>query len=116
MLKAMGYKHVTMDSVASEMDGLILQVTVDGHNVAPGTPVSVNSQIKITVGDGSIVDIAPEQVIDPALMDSIDEENYQEAQKNYEEEMKAAQARAEQERKEQASQEKKDKDKDKKKN
>ena len=103
-LRAMGFKHVTVDSIASEMEGLILQVTVDGHNVAPGKPVSVNSQIKITVGDGSIVDLNPEQVIDPALMDSIDEENYQEA-------LKAAQARAEQERKAQSSEEKKDKDK-----
>ena len=110
-LKAMGYKHVTMDSIPSEMEGLILQVTVDGHNVAPGTPVSVDSQIKITVGDGSIVDLNPEQVLDPALLDSIEEENYQEAQKNYEEEMKAAQARTEQERKGQATEENKDKDK-----
>ena len=115
-LKAMGFKHVELDSVPSEMGGLILQVTVDGHNVAPGTPVSVNSQIKITVGDGSIVDVNPEQILDPELLDSIDEANYQDAQKNYEEEMKAAQARAEQERKaQQTSDEKKDKDKDKKK-
>ena len=116
-LKAMGYKHVTMDSIPSEMSGLILQVTVDVHNVAPGTPVSVNSKIKITVGDGSIVDLNPEQIIDPELMDSIDEANYQDAQKNYEEELKAAQARAEQERKAQAKEEKKDQksDKDKKK-
>ena len=116
MLKAMGFKHVDMDSVPSEMGGLILQVTVNGHNVAPGSPVSVNSQIKIIVGDGSIVDLNPEQIIDPELMDSIDEQNYQEAQKNYEEELKAAQARAEQERKAQAAEEKKDQDnKDKKK-
>ena len=112
-LKAMGFKHVTIDSVPSEMGGLILQVTVDGHNVQPGKPVSVNSQIKITVGDGSIVDIRPEDILDPELMDSIDEANYQDAQKNYEEELKAAQARAEQERKAQSSEEKKDKDKDK---
>ena len=114
-LKAMGFKNVTMDSVPSEMGGLILQVSVDGHNVAPGTPVSVNSQIKITVGDGSIVDLNPEQVLDPALMDSIDEANYKDAQETYEQEMKEAQARAEQERKAQSSEEKKDKDKDKKK-
>ena len=116
-LKAMGFKHVTMDSIESEMSGLILEVTVDGHHVAPGSPVSVNSQIKITVGDGSIVDLNPEQIIDPELMDSIDEANYQDAQKNYEEELKAAQARAEQERKAQATEEKKDhkSDKDKKK-
>ncbi|MBQ9575366.1 MAG: PASTA domain-containing protein [Muribaculaceae bacterium] len=111
MLKAMGYKHVVMDSVPSEMGGLILQVTVDGHSVAPGKPVSVNSQIKITVGDGSIVDLNPEQVIDPSIMDSIDEANYQDAQETYEQELKAAQARAEQERKEQASQERKDQEK-----
>lgn len=120
-LKAMGFKHVTMDSVESEMDGLILQVTVDGHNVAPGKPVSVNSQIKITVGDGSIVDLNPEQVIDPALMDSIDEANYKVAQETYEQEMKEAQERAEQERRHQEAQESRDnkkssdKDKEKKK-
>lgn len=109
-LKAMGFKHVTMDSVASEMDGLILQVTVDGHKVEPGKPVCVNSQVKITVGDGSIVDLNPEQLIDPALMDSIDEANYQDAQKDYEEEMK----RVEQERRnQQATEEKKDQNKDK---
>ena len=112
-LKAMGFKHVTMDSIKSQFAGMILEVTVDGHKVAPGTPVSVNSQIKITVGDGSIVDINPEEILDPELLDSIDEANYQDAQKNYEEELKAAQARAEQERKAQSSEEKKDKDKDK---
>ena len=111
-LKAMGFKHVTIDSVPSEMGGLILQVSVDGHNAAPGKPVSVNSQIKITVGDGSIVDINPEQILDPEILDSIDEANYQDAQKNYEEELKAAQARAEQERKAQAAQENQDKKKD----
>ena len=112
MLKAMGYKNVDLDSVPSEMGGLILQVTVNGRNVPPGTPVSVNSQVKIIVGDGSIVDLNPEQILDPELLDSIDEANYQDAQKNYEEEMKAAQARAEQERKaQQNSEEKKDKDK-----
>ena len=120
MLKAMGFKHVDLDSVPSELGGLILQVTVDGHNVAAGNPVSVNSLVKIIVGDGSIVDLNPEQIIDPALMDSIDEQNYQEAQKNYEEELKAAQARAEQERRNQEAQdkkndEKKSSDKDKKK-
>lgn len=115
MLKAMGYKHVTMDSIASEMDGLILQVTVDGHNVAPGNPVSVNSQIKITVGDGSIVDLNPEQVLDQKTLDSIEEANFQDAQKSYEEEVKAQKERAEQERKAQAADEKKDQSKDKKK-
>ena len=114
-LRAMGFKNVEMDSVPSEMGGLILQVTVDGHNVAPGNPVSVNSKIKIIVGDGSIVDLNPEQVIDPELMDSIDEQNYQEAQKTYEEELKAAQARAEQERRSQEAQEKRESKKDEKK-
>ena len=42
------------------------------------------------------------------MMDSIDEQNYQEAQKTYEEELKAAQARAEQERRNHEAQEKRD--------
>jgi len=108
-LKAMGFKHVTMDSIESKFGGMILEVTVDGHKVEPGKPVSVNSKIKITVGDGSIVDLNPENVIDPELMDSIDEENYQQAQEDYEQELKAAQERAEQERKQQEAQEKKEK-------
>lgn len=108
-LKAMGFKHVEMDSVPSEMGGLILQVTVNGHNLAPGTPVSVNSLISIIVGDGSIVDLNPEDLIDPELMDSIDEQNYQEDQKRYEEDMK----RVEQERKAQAAAEQKEQNKEK---
>ena len=58
------------------------------------------------------MDLNPEQILDPELMDSIDEQNYQEAQKNYEEELKAAQARAEQERRNQEAQEKHDNKKD----
>ena len=108
MLKAMGFKHVSMDSVESQFGGMILEVWVDGHKVAPGTPVSVNSQIKITVGDGSIVDLNPEMVLDQETMDSIDEENYLEAQETYEQELKAQQERAEKERKEKAEQEKKE--------
>ena len=61
------------------------------------------------------MDLNPEQIIDPEMMDSIDEANYLDAQKSYEEEMKAAQARAEQERQNQASEVKKDQNKDKKK-
>ena len=108
MLKAMGYKYVTMDSIESQFAGMILEVTVDGHKVAPGTPVSVNSKIKITVGDGSIVDLNPEIVLDQETMDSIDEANYQDAQETYEQELKAAQERKEQERKEQAEKDKKE--------
>ena len=118
MLKAMGFKHVSMDSVPSPMGGMILEVSVDGRKVEAGKPVSVNSQIKLTVGDGSIVDLNPEQVLDPEMMDSIDEENYQEAQEDYEQALKAEQERKEKERKEQAEQQKKDQqksDKDKKK-
>jgi beta-lactam-binding protein with PASTA domain len=107
-LKAMGYKYVTMDSVESQFGGMILEVTVDGHKVAPGTPVSVNSKIKLTVGDGSIVDLNPEQVLDPEMMDAIDEENYLEAEENYQQELKAQQERAEKERKEKAEQDKKE--------
>ena len=108
MLKAMGFKHVSIDSVPSAMGGMILEVSVDGHRVEAGRPVSVNSQIKLTVGDGSIVDLNPEEVLDPEMMDSIDEANYKDAQENYEQELKAAQERAEKERKEKAEQEKKD--------
>ena len=110
-LKAMGYKHIEVDSVPSEMDGLILNVTVNGRNVAPGTKVSVNSVIKVTVGDGSIKDLNPEQILDEAAMDSIDEANFKDEQLNYEQAMEERAARAEQERKEQAAQERRDREK-----
>lgn len=103
-----GFKYVDIDSVPSENEGLILQVTVDGHQVAPNTKVSVNSKIVITVGDGSIKDHNPEQVIDKAKMDSIDEANFKEEQETYEQEMK----RAEQERREQEAKEKREANKD----
>ena len=54
MLQSMGFKSIEVDSIASPYGGLILQVQVNGHHVAPGTNVGINSHIRLTVGDGSI--------------------------------------------------------------
>lgn len=111
-LRSMGFKNVTLDSIPSPYAGLILQVTVDGHNVAPGTGVSVNSQIRITVGDGSINDLNPDQVLDQATIDSIEAENYAIEEERYMQELEEAQARAEQEQKEQAAQQRQENKRD----
>lgn len=110
-LQSLGFKHVEVDSIPSEMEGLILQVTVNGHKVASGTKVSVNSVIKITVGDGSIKDLNPERILDEAAIDSIEEANYEDDQLNYEQAMEEKAAREEQERKEKAAQERRNKEK-----
>lgn|GEM_PF-378543 len=109
-LKAMGFKNITVDSIASPFNDLILQVSIDGHNVAPGTSVTVNSNIKLTVGDGSIVDVNPDSVIDDAYIDSIETIRFEEEEEQYEKEMEAEMARAEQERKEQAAQERRERE------
>ena len=83
ILRSYGFKNVQVDSVASPYKGLILQVTANGHQVAEGTPVSVNAFIRLTVGDGSIADLDPEALLDSATIDAIEQQNYEEDLKNY---------------------------------
>ena len=83
MLRSYGFKNVQVDSVASPYKGLILQVTANGHQVAEGSMVSVNAFIKLTVGDGSIADLDPEALLDSATIDAIEQQNYEEDLKNY---------------------------------
>lgn len=75
-LRAIGFKNIEVDSVASPYKGLILQVKVNGRQIAPNTNVSINSMIRLTVGDGSIEDMAPDSILDYATIDSIEEMNY----------------------------------------
>ena len=83
ILRSYGFKNVQVDSVASPYKGLILQVTANGHQVVEGTPVSVNAFIRLTVGDGSISDLDPEALLDSATIDAIEQQNYEEDLKNY---------------------------------
>lgn len=53
-LKTLGFKHVTTDTVPSEMQGLIISVKVNGRTVAGGTKAALNSKIVISIGDGSV--------------------------------------------------------------
>ena len=87
--------HRSSDSVPSANSGLILQVTVNGHNVAPGKPVSVKGHVRLIVGDGSIDIINPDSILDAHTIDSIEQRNYEEEVKRYAEEQKqrAEQAR-----------------------
>ena len=83
MLRSYGFKNVQGDRVASPYKGLILQVTVNGHQVSEGAMVSVNAFIRLTVGDGSIADLDPEALLDSATIDAIEQQNYEEDLKNY---------------------------------
>lgn len=78
MLRSLGFKSVEVDSIASPYGGLILQVTVNGRNVAPGTNVGINSHIRIIVGDGSIDNLNPDSILDSRTIDSIEQRNYEE--------------------------------------
>jgi len=112
-LRSMGFKNITMDSIASPYSGLILQVTVDGHNVAPGTSVMVTSAVRITVGDGSLAgEQNPDEVIDAATMDSIDNVRFEAEEERYMQEMEAEQARIEQEQREQSRHERRHENKE----
>lgn len=77
MLRTMGFKSIEVDSIPSPYQGLIVQVMVNGRQVAPGTGVAVNAKIKLSVGDGSIENANPYQAIDSALIDSIEEAQYE---------------------------------------
>ena len=82
-LRALGFKNVQVDSVASPYGGLILQVTANGRNVAEGKPVSVNALIRLTVGDGSIEVLDPTAVLDSATIEAIEAKNYEEDLEKY---------------------------------
>ncbi|MBR1882430.1 MAG: PASTA domain-containing protein [Muribaculaceae bacterium] len=83
LLRSMGFKNVEVDSVASPYGGLILQATVNNHQVAPGKQVSVNSLIRLVVGDGSIDNMNPDSILDSNTIDSIEQRNYEEAVEQY---------------------------------
>lgn len=82
-LKSLGFKHILIDSVASPYAGLVLQAKVNGKPVSQGSNVSVNSQIHLTVGDGSIDNTVPDSILSNSVIDSIEEHNFQEAVKNF---------------------------------
>ncbi len=74
LLKSMGYKYVGVDSVPSPYEGLVLGIKVNGHQVAPGTKVSVDAQIRLTVGDGMLDDDPTQVLPDQPLEDYNDEQ------------------------------------------
>ncbi|MBR6283654.1 MAG: PASTA domain-containing protein [Muribaculaceae bacterium] len=82
-LRAHGFKHVQVDSIASPYQGLILQVTANGRAVAEGATVSVNAIIRLTVGDGSIKDLDPTAVLDDSTINAIEDENYKKELEQY---------------------------------
>ncbi|MBQ4366778.1 MAG: PASTA domain-containing protein [Muribaculaceae bacterium] len=77
ILRSMGFKNVVVDSVASPYKGLVLQVNVNGHQVAPGKMVPINAFVRLTIGDGSIDLTGPDMILDSATIDSIEEYNFQ---------------------------------------
>lgn len=54
ILQSLGFKNVRVDTVPSEYESLILGVKVNNHGVRPGESIAINSQVKLTIGDGSL--------------------------------------------------------------
>lgn len=71
-LRTMGFKSIEIDTVESVYRGLVVNILVNGRPVAPGTGVTINAIVRISVGDGSIEDSNPFQAIDSATIDSIE--------------------------------------------
>lgn len=53
-LKTLGFRHITTDTVPSEMQGLIMGVKVNGRTITGGTKAALNAKIVISIGDGSV--------------------------------------------------------------
>ena len=70
LLKSLGFKNVSTDTIPSDKAGLILQVSVNGHKVAAGTKAAVNAQIVLSIGDGHM-DIMEYDPIGQATRDSL---------------------------------------------
>ncbi len=88
MLKSLGFKNVGVDTVPSPYEGLILAVNVNGRQVKPGTRISVNSMIRLSVGNGE-EDLDPTQVLPESTLDSLQEVQRLKAQKEAREREKA---------------------------
>lgn len=86
-LKAMGFKYVTVDTVPSADDGLVLAVKVNGHPVAPGGKVSINDQVSIEVGNGLVpempFDVIPDNIKDSLQQKQREKAKVEEKQANY---------------------------------
>ena len=81
ILRSLGFKNVSVDTVPSPYEGLVLAVKVNGHQVAAGTSVSINSQVRISMGDGSL-DIAPTDVLSDEMLDSLQEAQIRQAERD----------------------------------
>ncbi|MBQ6278584.1 MAG: hypothetical protein IJK68_02590, partial [Muribaculaceae bacterium] len=77
-LTSMGFKHVTVDTVPSADEGLVLAVKVNGHPVTPGSKVSIKDQISIEVGDGLVPEM-PFDVLPDNLQDSLQQQQREKA-------------------------------------
>jgi len=69
-LTSMGFKYLTVDTVPSADEGLVLSVKVNGHPVTPGSKVSIKDQISLEVGDGLVPEM-PFDVLPDNIKDSL---------------------------------------------
>lgn len=71
-LSSMGFKNIEIDTIPSPYQGLVVEVLVNGRQIAPGTGVAINARVRLSVGDGQIENNNPYMAIDTATIDSIE--------------------------------------------
>ncbi len=77
-LTSMGFKYVSVDTVPSADEGLVLAVKVNGHPITPGSKVSIKDQISIEVGDGLVPEM-PFDVLPDNVQDSLQRQQREKA-------------------------------------
>ena len=77
-LTSMGFNYVSVDTVPSADEGLVLAVKVNGHPITPGSKVSIKDQISIEVGDGLVPEM-PFDVLPDNVQDSLQRQQREKA-------------------------------------
>ncbi|MBQ0115013.1 MAG: PASTA domain-containing protein [Bacteroidales bacterium] len=75
MLKSLGFSDIKVDSIQSQYEGLILNVSANGRLVKAGQIVRVDSHIRLVVGDGSIENFAPDSILSSDEIEALEREN-----------------------------------------
>lgn len=73
LLRSRGFINIFTDTVPSDKQGLIVQVSVDGRQVAPGVTAKANARITLSIGDGSM-DTQEYDPLTPAERDTLVQE------------------------------------------
>lgn len=70
ILESLGFTHIKVDTIASEHEGLVTSVKVNGQLVRAGSKVSISNQVNLSVADGKIPE-KPMEILSDETIDSL---------------------------------------------